>query len=137
MARLAFFTALGVTTRFTARPGCIARRTPRGTSNLEKKPIATPATVNLPSQKRTASGRTGCVGVARLWMDMRAAHSIVASKLGCWGPADKAGSMFPVRVGLICAARVHFRSSCRVQFGFSGADMVSGSYMVCRASVGL
>jgi hypothetical protein len=32
------FTAFGVTARFTARPGCIARRTPRGTSSLEKKP---------------------------------------------------------------------------------------------------
>jgi hypothetical protein len=32
------FTAFGVTARFTPRPGCIARRTPRGTSNLEKKP---------------------------------------------------------------------------------------------------
>ena len=32
------FTAFGVTARFTARPGCMARRTPRGTSSLEKKP---------------------------------------------------------------------------------------------------
>ena len=38
-ARLALLTALGVTARFTARPGCMARRTLRGTSNLEKKPI--------------------------------------------------------------------------------------------------
>jgi hypothetical protein len=42
MARLAFFTTLGVTARLTARPGCIARRTLRGTSNLEKNPISTP-----------------------------------------------------------------------------------------------
>jgi hypothetical protein len=41
-ARLALLTALGVTARFTARPGCIARRTLRGTSNLEKKPTCTP-----------------------------------------------------------------------------------------------
>jgi hypothetical protein len=41
-ARLALLTTLGVTARFTARPGCIARRTLRGTSNLEKKPICTP-----------------------------------------------------------------------------------------------
>lgn len=41
-ARLAFLTTLGVTARFTARPGCMARRTLRGTSNLEKKPICTP-----------------------------------------------------------------------------------------------
>jgi hypothetical protein len=41
-ARLAFLTALGVTVRFTARPGCIARRTLRGTSNLEKKPTRHP-----------------------------------------------------------------------------------------------
>jgi hypothetical protein len=41
-ARRALLTALGVTARFTARPGCMARRTLRGTSNLEKKPIVTP-----------------------------------------------------------------------------------------------
>jgi len=38
-ARRALLTAFGVTARFTARPGCMARRTLRGTSNLEKKPI--------------------------------------------------------------------------------------------------
>jgi hypothetical protein len=37
-ARLAFLTALGVTARFTARPGCAARRTLRGMNNLERKP---------------------------------------------------------------------------------------------------
>jgi hypothetical protein len=37
-ARLALLTTLGVTARFTARPGCMARRTLRGTNNLEKKP---------------------------------------------------------------------------------------------------
>jgi hypothetical protein len=36
-ARRAFLTAFGVTARFTARPGRIARRTLRGTSSLEKK----------------------------------------------------------------------------------------------------
>lgn len=41
-ARLARLTALGVTARFTARPGCIARRTLRGTNNLEKKPTRHP-----------------------------------------------------------------------------------------------
>jgi len=41
-ARRALLTALGVTARFAARPGCIARRTLRGTSNLEKKPMYTP-----------------------------------------------------------------------------------------------
>jgi hypothetical protein len=41
-ARLALLTALGVTARFTARLGCMARRTRRGTSNLEKKPTRTP-----------------------------------------------------------------------------------------------
>src|ERR1700730_8516443 len=38
MARLARLTTLGVTARFTARPGCTARRTLRGMNNLEKKP---------------------------------------------------------------------------------------------------
>ena len=42
IARLALLTTLGVTARLTARPGCIARRTLRGTSNLEKKPNPTP-----------------------------------------------------------------------------------------------
>lgn len=42
MARRARLTALGVTARFTARPGCMARRTLRGTSSLEKKPIMHP-----------------------------------------------------------------------------------------------
>jgi hypothetical protein len=37
-ARVALLTTLGVTARFTARPGCMARRTLRGTNNLEKKP---------------------------------------------------------------------------------------------------
>ena len=41
-ARLALLTALGVTARFTARPGCMARRTLRGTNNLEKNPTRTP-----------------------------------------------------------------------------------------------
>ena len=40
-ARLAFLIGLGVTARFTARPGCMARRTLRGTSSLEKKPTLT------------------------------------------------------------------------------------------------
>jgi len=39
IARLALLTTLGVTARFTARPGCIARRTLRGTSSLDQKPI--------------------------------------------------------------------------------------------------
>jgi hypothetical protein len=42
IARLALLTTLGVTARLTARPGCIARRALRGTSNLEMKPIPTP-----------------------------------------------------------------------------------------------
>src|SRR5260370_42653288 len=37
-ARLAFFITFGVTARLTARPGCTARRTLRGTSSREKKP---------------------------------------------------------------------------------------------------
>src|SRR5487761_1128029 len=37
-ARLAFLIAFGVTARLTARPGCMARRTLRGTSSREKKP---------------------------------------------------------------------------------------------------
>jgi hypothetical protein len=41
-ALLAFLTAFGVTARFTARPGCTARRTLRGTNNLEKKPTRPP-----------------------------------------------------------------------------------------------
>lgn len=41
-ARRAFLIGLGVMARFTARPGCTARRTLRGTSNLEKKPTSTP-----------------------------------------------------------------------------------------------
>jgi hypothetical protein len=40
--RRALLTALGVTARFTARPGCMARRTVRGTNSLEKKPTLTP-----------------------------------------------------------------------------------------------
>lgn len=39
IARRAFFTAFGVTARFTARPGCMARRTLRGTKSRVKKPI--------------------------------------------------------------------------------------------------
>lgn len=42
-ARRAFLIGLGVMTRFTARPGCVARRTLRGTSNLEKKPTSAPS----------------------------------------------------------------------------------------------
>jgi hypothetical protein len=42
-ARLALLTALGVIARFTARPGCMTRRTLRGTNNLEKNPIYTPS----------------------------------------------------------------------------------------------
>jgi hypothetical protein len=40
-ARRAFLIILGVTARFTVRPGCMTRRTLRGTSNLEKKPTLT------------------------------------------------------------------------------------------------
>jgi hypothetical protein len=39
IAREALFTTFGVAARFTVRTGCIARRTPRGTSNLDKNPI--------------------------------------------------------------------------------------------------
>ena len=42
-ALLALLTALGVIARFTARPGCMARRTLRGTSSLEKNPTYTPS----------------------------------------------------------------------------------------------
>ncbi len=38
-ARRAFLMDLGVTARLTARPGCMARRTLRGISSLEKNPI--------------------------------------------------------------------------------------------------
>jgi hypothetical protein len=40
-ARRAFLIAFGVTARLTARPGCMARRTFRGMSNLDRKPMAT------------------------------------------------------------------------------------------------
>lgn len=40
IARRARLTDFGVTARLTARPGCIARRTPRGTNMREKKPMA-------------------------------------------------------------------------------------------------
>ena len=49
-ARLALLTALGITARFTARPGCMARRTLRGTSNLKKKPTCTQST-NGPTRR--------------------------------------------------------------------------------------
>jgi hypothetical protein len=38
LVRLAFLIAFGVTARFTARPGCMARRTLRGMRSLEKNP---------------------------------------------------------------------------------------------------
>src|SRR5262249_742442 len=41
-ARRAFLTALGVTARFNARPGCPARRTLRGIRSRVKKPTRTP-----------------------------------------------------------------------------------------------
>ena len=50
-ARLALLTALGVIARFTARPGCMARRTLRGTNNLEKKPILAPMRRNRCSER--------------------------------------------------------------------------------------
>ena len=39
-ARLARFTDFGVTARLTARPGCMARRTPRGMNSPERNPTA-------------------------------------------------------------------------------------------------
>lgn len=51
-ARLALLTTLGVTARFTARPGCMARRTLRGTSNLEKKPTRNPQSGKMAMLKR-------------------------------------------------------------------------------------
>jgi len=60
-ARLALLTALGVTARFTARPGCMARRTLRGISNLEKKPTSTPKRRNGPT-RRLLSLRTPAPG---------------------------------------------------------------------------
>jgi hypothetical protein len=42
-ARLAFLTTFGVTARFTARAGCIARRIPRGTNNRDRNPTGTPS----------------------------------------------------------------------------------------------
>jgi len=52
-ARLALLTALGVTARFTARLGCMARQTLRGTSSLEK------AFPRLSTQKVNAMDRPG------------------------------------------------------------------------------
>src|SRR5215472_14775648 len=46
-ARLALLMVFGVTARFTARPGCTARRTLRGMSSLEKKPIS-PCLLRVP-----------------------------------------------------------------------------------------
>jgi hypothetical protein len=45
-ARRTFLTAFGVTARFTARPGCMARRTPRGTRSRVKKPMTNPPARN-------------------------------------------------------------------------------------------
>ena len=56
-ARLALLTALGVTARFTARPGCMARRTLRGTSNLDKKPTCTRHATKRPCPKTTLAAR--------------------------------------------------------------------------------
>ena len=55
-ARLALLTALGVTARFTARPGCMARRTLRGTNNLEKKPTRHPKATKWLCWKTTPAG---------------------------------------------------------------------------------
>jgi hypothetical protein len=55
-ARLAFLTALGVTVRFTARPGCIARRTLRGTNNLEKNPTRHPKAMKWSCWNTTPAG---------------------------------------------------------------------------------
>jgi hypothetical protein len=55
-ARLALLTALGVTARFTARPGCMARRTLRGTSNLEKKPTRHPKAMKWLCGETTPAG---------------------------------------------------------------------------------
>jgi hypothetical protein len=42
MARRAFLIGFGVIARFTVRTGCVARRTLRGMSNLEKNPMFPP-----------------------------------------------------------------------------------------------
>jgi hypothetical protein len=64
-ARLALLTALGVTARLTARPGCMARRTLRG-SNLEKKPTLYPQATRRPCPKTTlASYACSCIRQTR------------------------------------------------------------------------
>ena len=49
-ARLAFFTTFGVAARFTVRTGCIARRTPRGTSNRDRNPRSPPTFCSTPQE---------------------------------------------------------------------------------------
>jgi len=93
-ARLALLTALGVTARFTARPGCTARRTLRGISNLEKKPTC-PPTRRYDRARRLLSLRTPAPGLdkarqrdrARLSTSRRI-HRRPAAKLGRLTPAS-------------------------------------------------
>jgi len=73
-ARLAFLTALGVTARFTVRPGCTARRTLRGTNSLEKKPIFYPQATK-PAALEDYSYTHACAGMV-CWPDMLAARRI-------------------------------------------------------------
>jgi hypothetical protein len=42
IARRACLTTFGVAARFIVRTGCVARRTLRGMSNLDKKPMSNP-----------------------------------------------------------------------------------------------
>jgi hypothetical protein len=98
------FTAFGVTVRFTARPGCMARRTPRGTSSLEKKPtLFTPedpladqmvrparsaAKLATPQQSMLAKGSGGfitairrCTGSARTVPQVQSFIPLIAVSL--------------------------------------------------------
>lgn len=49
-ACLAFLTTFGVAARFTVRTGCIARRTPRGTSSRDRNPMSPPSFSSTPRE---------------------------------------------------------------------------------------
>jgi hypothetical protein len=97
MARRAFLIGLGVTARFTARPGCAARRTLRGMNNLEKKPTLTPSSAGpLPGAlwPRFPHSHRVTIGDA-LSLALVYPAGMAAMQAGLTGPAD---SLWPMPI---------------------------------------
>ncbi len=128
-ARRAFLTALGVTARFTARPGCMARRALRGTSNREKKPMTT-----IQDSKRSWCEATPAHGCRARRTGSRATFATARRQMSARPEALQGHEDVSCAAALLgvckCAPSMRCKRCLRRPLGLQGRSGVIGALLI-------